>query len=117
MSAKGLFGPVQLDLGGEKVDVKGWKMRGGAGRTEGGWQAVEAGDPTGGGIPCFYRATFQDKPLPGRVLRLATKCLGRGTAWLNGHNLGRYPDRIPCPGMYLPECWLAGYPRVARTSL
>ena len=99
---KGLFGPVQLDLGGEKVAVKGWKMRGGAGRTEGDWQNVEAT----GGMPAFYRATFQDHPVPGRMLRLATKPLGRGTAWLNGHNLGRYPERIPCGGMYLPECWL-----------
>ena len=26
--------------------------------------------------------------------------------WLNGHNLGRYPEKIKAPGMYLPECWL-----------
>lgn len=102
LDRKGLFGPVQLDLGSEKLDVKGWKMRGGAGRTEGEWQALGAT----GGMPSFYRATFQDKPVPGRAICLATKLLGRGTAWLNGHNLGRYPDRIPCLGMYLPECWL-----------
>jgi len=99
---KGLFGPVQLDIGGENVAVKGWKMRGGAGSTDGDWQTVE----DTGGTPAFYRATFQDKPVPGRILRLSTKQLSRGTAWLNGHNLGRYPQRIPCPGMYLPECWL-----------
>ena len=26
--------------------------------------------------------------------------------WLNGHNLGRYPEKIKAPGLYLPECWL-----------
>ncbi len=26
--------------------------------------------------------------------------------WLNGHNLGRYPERIRVGGLYLPECWL-----------
>ena len=26
--------------------------------------------------------------------------------WLNGHNLGRYPEKIKAPGIYLPECWL-----------
>ena len=57
-------------------------------------------------VPVFYRGTFHDKPVPGRVLRLVTKSLSRGTAWLNGHNLGRYPEKIRCPGMYLPECWL-----------
>jgi beta-galactosidase len=26
--------------------------------------------------------------------------------WLNGHNLGRYPEKVPVDGEYLPECWL-----------
>ena len=26
--------------------------------------------------------------------------------WINGHNLGRYPEKIPAPGIYIPECWL-----------
>jgi beta-galactosidase len=25
---------------------------------------------------------------------------------VNGHNLGRYPETIPAPGVYIPECWL-----------
>jgi beta-galactosidase len=102
LNRKGLFGPVQLEIGGETIGVKGWKMRGGAGPIDGEWQAVV---PTGS-APAFYRAIFQDKPVPGRILRLVTRSLSRGTAWLNGHNLGRYPEKIPCPGMYLPECWL-----------
>lgn len=112
---KGLFGPVQLEIGGEKIDVKGWKMRGGLetywpgstrnssdgiGRPERSFPTVETG------VPGFYRAWFKTDVVPGRILRLVTKSLSRGTAWLNGHNLGRYPEKIPCPGMYLPECWL-----------
>ena len=143
---KGLFGPVQLTVGGEKMDVAPWKMRGGAGPIEGNWQpaattptrsvseglqarsasegsgvthsevpdrrslAGALGFNTPGfsviGVPAFYRTTFTAKTVPGRILRATTKGLSRGTMWLNGHNLGRYPEKIKAPGMYLPECWL-----------
>ena len=104
---KGLFGPVQLELeqGARtklKVDIKGWKLRGGAGPIDGQWQAVAATS----GVPAYYRAMFTTTLVPGRILRLQTHGLSRGTAWLNGHNLGRYPEKIKAPGMYLPECWL-----------
>ena len=99
---KGLFGPVQVTVGGEKVTVTPWKMRGGVGPLEGKWQPVAAT----AGIPAFYRATFTAKTVPGRILRATSKGLTRGTMWLNGHNLGRYPEKIHAPGMYLPECWL-----------
>ena len=36
---KGLFGPVQVTVGGENVDVTPWKMRGGVGPLDGKWQA------------------------------------------------------------------------------
>jgi beta-galactosidase len=32
--------------------------------------------------------------------------MGHGNVWVNGHNLGRYPERIPVNGLYIPECWL-----------
>ena len=98
---KGLFGPVQLEMGGQKIDIKGWEMRG---YFSGwfGWPRLAAT----AGVPALYRATFSAPLVPGRVLRLETKSLSRGTAWLNGHNLGRYPEKIKAPGMYLPECWL-----------
>jgi len=104
---KGLFGPVQLNVGGEKIDVKGWKMRGGAGTVPVFVSAKTGLSPSApmGGVPAFYSTSFNDKIVPGRMLRLVTKSLSRGTAWLNGHNLGRYPEKIRCPGMYLPECW------------
>ena len=99
---KGLFGPVEVTIGGEKMDVTPWKLRGGAGPWEGNWQPVAAT----AGVPAFYRATFTAKSVPGRILRAASKGLSRGTMWLNGHNLGRYPEKIRAPGLYLPECWL-----------
>ena len=59
------------------------------------------------GRPAFFLATFNSKtivrphpaggdqgPFP------------RGTMWLNGHNLGRYPEKIAAPAIWLPECWL-----------
>ena len=39
---KGLFGPVRLEIGGEKIDVKGWKMRGGVGSIDSDWPAAAA---------------------------------------------------------------------------
>jgi beta-galactosidase len=32
--------------------------------------------------------------------------MSRGFAWLNGHNLGRYPEKVPVDGLWLPECWI-----------
>ena len=43
---------------------------------------------------------------PRPIYRLSTKGLTRGSVWLNGHNLGRYPEKIKIDGIYLPECWL-----------
>jgi len=40
------------------------------------------------------------------IWRIVTKGLGHGSVWVNGHHLGRYPEKIPAPGIYIPECWL-----------
>ncbi|MGO8764970.1 MAG: hypothetical protein ACLQSR_07530, partial [Limisphaerales bacterium] len=32
------------------------------------------------------------------------------SVWVNGHNLGRYPEKIAAPGVYIPECWLNAGP-------
>jgi putative alpha-1,2-mannosidase len=40
------------------------------------------------------------------VWRVITEGLGHGSVWVNGHNLGRYPEKIPVNGVYIPECWL-----------
>ena len=42
---KGIFGPVRLEIGGAKIDVKGWKMRGGPGTVDGDWPVVPPPTP------------------------------------------------------------------------
>jgi putative alpha-1,2-mannosidase len=60
--------------------------------------------------PCYYRTLFQapgyQEVGPHPVWRVSTVGLGHGSVWVNGHNLGRYPEKIPAPGLYIPECWL-----------
>jgi len=61
-------------------------------------------------MPAFYQTTFAAVP-PGKlgahpILRVNYRGLSRGTIWVNGHNLGRYPEKIKINGMYIPDCWL-----------
>ena len=50
--------------------------------------------------------------------RATSSTLTRGFVWLNGHNLGRYPEVSRddsgrgqlVGGVYLPECWLKDGP-------
>lgn len=84
-----------------------WKMHGGIGpanpRT--GWTP---GD-TATDVPTFYKTHFHIGALPDgmhRVLRVAVTGLGGGYVWINGHNLGRYPDPIMPLGVYIPSAWL-----------
>lgn len=108
----GIQGSVLLQtvMAGDVVAVTGWKMRGGIAEPDAlsGWKA---GAPASGdGAPAYYRATFQAAPPaaagPHPILRITTDGLSRGFIWLNGHNLGRYPEKIPVNGLYLPEPWL-----------
>jgi beta-galactosidase len=104
---KGVNGSVTLTQGAKAVPVTGWAMRGGIGQPKpGDWRPAAAAP----GVPAFYSASFT---LHGAergdrsVLRLAPAGLSRGFAWLNGHNLGRYPEKmVPINGLFLPECWL-----------
>ena len=109
--AGGIQGAVTLQaLGaGDEIAVTGWKMRGGIPEPDAlsGWMA--GATASADGSPAFYRTTFDATP-PGEtgphpILRVSTKGLSRGFVWLNGHNLGRYPEKIPIDGLYLPECW------------
>jgi beta-galactosidase len=109
----GIMGPVTLRVlqDDEVWPVEHWAMHGGV--DEGSlskalwrpWPAAKATD-----VPTFYRATFIVTP-PREVgahpiLRFSTRGLSRGFVWLNSHNLGRYPEKVPIDGYYLPECWL-----------
>jgi len=107
MGRKGLFGHVSITRKGTMIPVKNWKMRGGVDPASfDSWSAVA---PTNG-APAMFRTTFTAAP-PAAVgahpiYRATFSGLTRGTMWLNGHNLGRYPEKIRVNGLYLPECWL-----------
>ena len=108
----GIQGAVTLQTlaAGDETPVTGWKMHGGIPepRALTGWKA--GAESTASGSPAFYRATFTGgAPAPTGprpILRVTTTGLSRGFVWLNGHNLGRYPEKIPISGLYLPEPWL-----------
>lgn len=107
----GLTGPVTLLVLAtpSTPPITGWRMHGNIDiptATE--WSPVPSANLPEG--PEFYQATFTVAPafIHGRrtALRISTKVLSRGFVWLNGHNLGRYPEKSPVDGIYLPECWL-----------
>ena len=109
--AGGLDGPVTLLSYRSDAPAVGWKMRGGieAGLSASAWKPLAA-ETALDGSPRFFHARFTATP-PGvsglhPILRVVTSPLSAGFAWLNGHNLGRYPEKIPVNGLYLPECWL-----------
>ncbi|NNM87910.1 MAG: hypothetical protein HKL95_05265 [Phycisphaerae bacterium] len=84
-----------------------WKIRGGIGSPNAakGWRDFTVPPH----VPCFYRTTFNWPLEVGRnhlTLRARWGHLQAGYIWLNGHNLGRYPDFNMPMGIYLPPCWL-----------
>jgi beta-galactosidase len=89
--------------------VTGWRMRGGTGSVASSdWRDVRPNDHLDG--PRFFRTTF-DVPSTHEqqstsIWRVVVAGMGHGSVWVNGHNLGRYPERIPVNGLYIPECWL-----------
>ncbi len=106
----GIIAPVSVKIGAQEIPVTGWKMRGGVGEPDAtglNWVPLPSANT---GAPAFFRTSFQVKPPgdtgPCPIYRLSTKGLTSGSVWLNGHNLGRYPEKIKIDGIYLPECWL-----------
>lgn len=84
--------------------VHGWRSRElGEAAPATGWTA-DAGAAVG--VPCWWRTSFSSGARSAGELRFAWGGLGRGQAWLNGHALGRFPDRIDPRGLWLPPCWL-----------
>ena len=106
---KGLSGAVTLqnaDSSGKIKVIKNWRMKGGPGNatSKTGWKPLSSGKINS---PQFYRAVFNYSALNTRtVWRVNTTSLSYGSAWINGHNLGRYPEKIKINGLYIPECWL-----------
>ena len=66
------------------------------------WQQ---GDPSTPGLPTFWKTTFTWHPTPGlqQSIGLTTEGLKNGHVWLNGHNLGECPQKIP---LFVPVPWL-----------
>jgi len=107
----GLTGEVRLDSGlPDGPPVRGWKMQGGESYpayTSPQWKPLTSANSA---IPTFYHAVFSATPPgasgPHPVLRVSTAGLSKGFVWLNGRNLGRYPEVSPVDGVYLPESLL-----------
>ena len=66
------------------------------------WQKAEAASA---GLPAFWKTSFTWHPVADvhETLGLQTDGLSSGHIWLNGHNLGECPQKVP---LYMPECWL-----------
>lgn len=117
--AGGLLGKITLQGGFPAGTLlHGWRMHGGETPPAADaptWKPLPAG--TAPGVPAWYRTSFIATPPavigPHPILRVHTIPLSRGFVWLNGHNLGRYPEVSVnkltgqlVDGVYLPECWL-----------
>ena len=93
-----------------EIALENWRMRGGPGTfTEANsWPRLEKSSAPEG--PRFFASGFQVSPgvlaQAGTVWRVSTKGLGHGSVWVNGHNLGRYPETLAVDGEYVPSCWL-----------
>jgi len=112
--SKGVLGSVTVTIGGQTIPVTGWKLHGGIFAIDSPklkWTPAPAANT---GAPTFFRTQFEAKAPtasgPVAILRMSTKGLTRGSIWLNGRNLGRYPQIIKVDGLYLPETWLKDGP-------
>lgn len=110
---------VPLQLG---APIAGWAMRGGPGDAlaTGGYAPLPAvasrpastlgATANAPGAPRFFRSSFIAPAYaafgPHPIWRVVMAGMSRGFVWLNGRNLGRYPEKVPVEGLYLPEAWL-----------
>ncbi len=105
---KGLAGKVVLQQAGheDSVQLLGWRMKGGPGNATA-WNPLKTGASSD--RPVFYRNSFTVDSANGNahaIWRVSIEGLGHGSIWVNGYNLGRYPEKIPVNSLYIPECWL-----------
>jgi beta-galactosidase len=102
-----MFAKDNVPAFGRTGRITPWKMHGGIGpiNPKTGWKSGAVAT----GVPTFYKNSFViSTPAAGLhlVLRVAMTGMGGGYVWINGHNLGRYPDRIMPAGLYIPSAWL-----------
>ena len=111
---KGLQGPLEMVAGdGSRVPVKNSRARN-LPLDDKMLNALRFQSPSGTSdsnfiafmqsTPAFYRATVNVEK-PGDTF-LDMRPWGKGYAWVNGHNLGRYWNIGPQQTMYVPGCWL-----------
>lgn len=104
----GIDQPVKINAIGDAQAVTGWQLKGGPGDPQAvkGWQTLTSGNKINS--PCFYRSSFTVPHIKGQtfIWRFEPKDLGHGSVWVNGHNIGRYPEKIAVSSLYIPECWL-----------
>ena len=108
--AGGLYSGVTFSAYQSKTTLSNWVQQGGPGNPNAtsGWQTLPGGATFSG--PQFFKSTFTASPFgtsgTDPMWRVTTPGLSHGSIWLNGYNLGRYPEKVGAPGMYIPECWL-----------
>ncbi len=104
----GIDQPVKINTIGKATAINNWQLKGGPGNWQEnrGWQTLEKVKKSVS--PVFYCTNFNVSIIANetQIWRVHTTDLGHGSVWLNGHNLGRYPEKIAAPGLYIPECWL-----------
>jgi beta-galactosidase len=105
----GIDQPIKINAIGDATTVTGWQVKGSPGDALAvqGWVKLDVAKKTKN-APTFYRTTFSVPRSIGSTLiwRFDPVGLGHGSVWVNGHNLGRYPEKLDMKSLYIPECWL-----------
>jgi beta-galactosidase len=104
----GIDRPVEI-IYKDDIFLKDWSMKGGPGDMDSpeGWQPLDVSAKFD--RPWFFKNTFvvNNQSLNSHPMwRVTYEGLSRGFVFVNGHNLGGYPEGIPVKSLYIPECWL-----------
>lgn len=105
----GIDQPVKINAIGDATVITHWQLKGGPGDAQAiqGWTKLDVTKQMEN-APAFYRTTFNLPQSNGNtfIWRFDPVGLGHGSVWVNGHNLGRYPEKLDLKSLYIPECWL-----------
>jgi beta-galactosidase len=105
----GIDQPIKINAIGNATAVTGWQLKDGPGDAQAvkGWAKLDVAKQTKN-APAFYHTTFRVPQSTGNtfIWRFDPVDLGHGSVWVNGYNLGRYPEKLDMKSLYIPECWL-----------